>query len=192
VVGDGLDATSCSCSLVNFGFVESREKVGVGKITRKHFLRCKIIVESPLCLVPIMPETIPLASRLDVHVKPVVEDHGSIRMICNTVFAGSAPEGWLSWEGHWPIERYGISILQFYLLGRQDAGWCQEVDASYLCTSLEHVRHETSVILTSSSLPHIHAVSAGTSELLYFLSSSNVGKPLGNFLVAISILSCDE
>ena len=43
-------------------------------------------------------------------------------------------------------------------------------------------------MFTSSSLPQIQAVSAGTSELFHFFSSSNVGSPLGKFFIAVSIV----
>jgi hypothetical protein len=71
--------------------------MGFGIDTGKHFLGREIVVESSLGLMSIMAEAIPLASRLDVHVQPVVKNHGSIGMVCNTVLARSAPERWLGW-----------------------------------------------------------------------------------------------
>jgi hypothetical protein len=65
--------------------------------TGKHFLGREIVVESSLGLMSIMAEAIPLASRLDVHIQPVVKNHGSIGMVCNTVLARSASERWLGW-----------------------------------------------------------------------------------------------
>ena len=65
--------------------------------TRKHFLGREIVVESSLGLMSIMAEAILLASRLDVHIQPVVKNHGSIGMVCNTVLARSASERWLGW-----------------------------------------------------------------------------------------------
>jgi len=68
-------------------------KKALGKVgTGKNFLRRKIIVESPLRLMPVMSEPIPLAPRLDIHVQPVVKDHGSIGVVCNAVVAWGASE----------------------------------------------------------------------------------------------------
>jgi hypothetical protein len=79
-----------SCDLVY------REKVGVWKRDRtgKDFLRREVVVESSLRLMPIVAKAIPLAPGLDIHVQPVVEDHGPVWMVCHTVLAGSTSESW--------------------------------------------------------------------------------------------------
>jgi len=47
-------------------------------------------------------------------------------------------------------------------------------------------------MFTSSSLPHIHAVSGYGSAPLDFFTSSKVGSPLGNFCMATSIMGYDD
>jgi hypothetical protein len=66
-----------------------------GGLTRKHFLWREIVVKSSLGLMTVMAEAIPLASRLDVHVQPVVKDHGSVGMVGHAVIARRASESWL-------------------------------------------------------------------------------------------------
>jgi hypothetical protein len=47
-------------------------------------------------------------------------------------------------------------------------------------------------VFTSSSVPHIHAVSGYGSAPLDFFTSSKVGRPLGNFCMAMSIMGYRE
>lgn len=75
------------------------------RLTRPDLFRGQVIVEALLREVPVVTETIPLASGLDIHINPVVKDHRAVWVIGYSVSARRSGKCRLGWQVHRPALR---------------------------------------------------------------------------------------